>query len=87
MMRLTDSKTLDAPALRRGTPVRLATAVAGLWRVVDGAGVIIGHLEAVPHPYGVRYRARRFHAGARAFRDLGDFWSADDAVDCLRFGR
>jgi hypothetical protein len=76
-----------APPLRRGTPVRLATAASGLWRVIDARGRIIGHLEANPQHHGVRYRARRFHAASRVFRDLGEFWSADDAVDCLRFAR
>lgn len=75
------------PRLRPGTPVRLADATAGLWRVVDAHGRIIGHLQALTERQGVRYRARRFHAASHDFRELGDFWSADDAVDCLRFAR
>jgi hypothetical protein len=87
MLNLSEQTTVTAPALRRGTPVRLAAAAAGLWRVVDARGRIIGHLEASSQHQGVRYRARRFHTASRAFRDLGEFWSADDAVDCLRFAR
>jgi len=83
----TGSATYTAPRLRSGTPVRLAAAAPGLWRVIDGRGRIIGHLEARAERQGVRYRARRFHAASRTFRDLGEFWSADDAVDCLRLGR
>ncbi len=78
---------LAAPVLTRPAPVRLAAAASRLWRVVDGAGRVIGHVQAVAAPHGIRYRARRFHAASGAFRDLGDFWSADDAVDCLRFAR
>lgn len=87
MTGITEASTTITPTLRVGTPVRLMPAASGLWRVVDGKGRIIGHLETVAQRHGVRYRARRFHAAARAFRDLGDFWSADDAIDCLRFAR
>ena len=79
--------TSSPPRLRRGTPVRLARAAAGLWRVVSPQGRIIGHIEARAEQEGIRYRARRFHTESRAFRDLGTFWSADDAVECLRLGR
>ena len=78
---------VQPPILRSGTPVRLMSAAPSLWRVIDAGGRIIGHLEARAQSHGVRYRARRFHAASRSFRELGDFWSADDAVDCLRFAR
>ena len=84
---LIDSPTYPQPRLRVGTPVRLTAARAGLWRVIDARGRIIGHLEARAQHQGVRYRAQRFHAASHAFRDLGEFWSADDAVECLRLGR
>ena len=54
---------------------------------IDGSGRVIGHIQALAEAAGVRYRARRFHARSRAFRDLGEFWSAGDAIDCLRFAR
>ncbi|MBN9152865.1 MAG: hypothetical protein J0I44_05725 [Microbacterium sp.] len=79
--------SIQTPALRRGTPLQLLAVGNGRWRVMDAAGRIAGHLDALLDPRGVRYRARRYHPGSRAFRDLGDFWSADDAVDCLRFAR
>ncbi len=78
---------VDTPILRRGTPIRLHAVGNGRWRVLDATGRIVGHLDAVPELLGVRYRARRYHAPSRALRDVGDFWSADDAVDCLRFAR
>lgn len=87
MPSLLSSASIDAPQLRPETSERLSSAAPGLWRVTDGRGRIIGHLESVGSPPMTRYRARRYHAGSRAFRDLGDFWSADDAVECLRFAR
>ena len=77
----------SAPVLARGTGLRLADAAPSLWRVLDRTGLVLGHLQAVAVRGGVRFRARRFHPASGAFRDLGDFWSPDDAVDCLRFAR
>ncbi|MFB8386643.1 hypothetical protein ACFC3F_05815 [Microbacterium sp. NPDC055910] len=76
-----------APRPRRPTPLRLASAAPALWRVLDPTGRVIGHVQARNSTGGTRYRARRFHVGSRAFRDLGDFWSIDDALDCLRYTR
>ncbi|HET6300306.1 hypothetical protein [Microbacterium sp.] len=67
--------------------IRLVPAGPALWRVLDRSGRAIGHLQAVLKPEGVAWRARRFHRLTRELRDLGDFWSPDDAVDCLRFAR
>jgi hypothetical protein len=75
------------PLLHRAGSLHLTGAGPALWRVIDAGGRVIGHLQAFVDARGVRYRARRFHMATRAFRDLGDFWSADDAVDCLRFAR
>lgn len=81
-----DPSTITVPNIALAGSVQLAAAAPSLWRVVS-AGRIIGHLQALVDDAGVRYRARRFHAGSRAFRDLGDFWSAADAIECLRFAR
>lgn len=82
-----DDIRIDAPDLPPGAPVRLAGAAPSLWRVIDRSGRVIGHLQALAQGGGIRYRARRFHAATRAFLDLGEFWSVDDAIDCLRFAR
>ncbi|SFS06144.1 hypothetical protein SAMN04487846_2069 [Microbacterium sp. cf046] len=83
--------TLDAPAgaprLTRRRDLRLVEAGPALWRIVDRSGRAIGHIQVVGHDQGDRYRARRFHAATRAFRDLGEFWSADDAVECVALAR
>lgn len=75
------------PTFARPHAVRLAAAATGLWRVVDGVGRVIGHIQTLTSDGETRFRARRFHAPTRGFRDLGDFWSADDAIDCLVFSR
>lgn len=87
MSLVADIDHLETPAIPDGTSIRLAAAAPALWRVIDGSGRVIGHIQALADQAGVRYRARRFHAASRAFRDLGEFWSAGDAIDCLRFAR
>ncbi|GAA2013546.1 hypothetical protein [Microbacterium ulmi] len=86
MLTITSTPT-SPPVLQRPSQVRLVSAAPSLWRVIDGNGRVIGHLQVLSIGSERRFRARRFHAATRAFRDLGDFWSADDAVDCLRFTR
>ena len=82
-MTLTLDMTAGSPPLTRRSDVRLVSAAHALWRIVDGRGRVIGHLQAIGHGDGLRYVARRFHGPTRAFRDLGEFWSADDAVECV----
>lgn len=85
-MLLTLQSSSAAPNLTRAVDVRLVPAGPLLWRIVD-RGRAIGHLQAVREGADLRYRARRFHAPSRAFRDLGEFWSVDDAVECVIFAR
>ena len=87
MWESSDPKLESQPPLAADTPVRLTCAAPALWRVVDASGRVIGHLQASAQRQGVRYRARRFHTASRTFRELGEFWSADDAIECLRFAR
>ena len=86
-MRLTPERQIATPTPAPGVPVRLAPAAPSLWRVIDRGGRVIGHLQALTESSGIRYRARRFQATTRAFLELGEFWSADDAIDCIRFAR
>lgn len=81
------SENIPTPSIPSGVPLRLAAAAPALWRVIDQSGRVIGHLQAVVESRGTRFRARRFHAASRTFRDLGEFWNARDAIDCLRFAR
>jgi hypothetical protein len=87
MTTVIEARSSDAPTLTSDARVRLVTAAPSLWRVLDSGGIVIGHLQQVAHRGGIRFRARRFHRPSQAFRDIGEFWSADEAVECLRFAR
>lgn len=87
MSLVADINPIEAPALPAQAPVSLTAAAPALWRVNDRSGRVIGHIQALAEEAGLRYRARRYHPGTQAFRDLGEFWSAGDAIDCLRFAR
>lgn len=87
MKLFTELDSTASPSVPAGSGVRLASAAPSLWRVIDTRGRVIGHLQAIAGDAGIRYRARMFHTTSRAFRDLGEFWSAADAIDCLRFAR
>ncbi|RZI88536.1 MAG: hypothetical protein EOO67_13025 [Microbacterium sp.] len=82
-------------ALSTQTPA-LPGAVAGmlllsvgpaLWRVVDQAGRAVGHVQVDEEAGGRRYIARRFRVTERAFRDVGAFWTLQEAIECLRLSR
>lgn len=75
----------ELPRLAGGTPLRLTPAGPALWRVSNERGIIIGHLATRVSELGVRYVARRFQVSTAAFRELGEFWSPDDALQCLRY--
>ncbi len=66
---------------------RLLPVGPDLWRVVDADGRAIGHLGAHRSPRGLRWHARRFHVPSRQFRTVGAFWTAAEAVECLRLSR
>lgn len=85
MVTLVDSSPGVPALLRNG--VRLLPVGAGRWRVVTRNGVVAGHVEASGDGPARRFRARRFHAATRAFRDVGEFWSVEEAVECLRLYR
>ena len=74
-------------ALDRSLGVHAVHVAQGRWRIVDAAGRALGHVTTDASPAGIRYRAQRFHAPTRVFRDVGLFWSADDAIAALRYSR
>jgi hypothetical protein len=89
-----DIDIATAPALR----VRTARPVArsrgnlrvldvrdDLSRVTSADGSIVGYVDRVDLADGQAYRARRYIAAERRFVELPTVWSADDAVDCLRW--
>ncbi len=87
MTSILEPSAQSSPRLAPRTRERLVAAAPLLWRVIDPGGRVIGHLQQLADAGGIRFRARRFHPASHEFRDLGDFWSADDAVECLRFAR
>ena len=49
-------------------------------------GEALAQQGAALDPRGRRYRSKRLIALQKRFLPMGEFWSFDDAVDCLRFG-
>jgi len=52
----------------------------GLWRISRADGVVLGYVERA----GSQFRAKRMLQGAAGFSMVGEFWSADEAVEALR---
>jgi hypothetical protein len=87
------SSLLEVPGDRHATPetrprrgINLIRLHDDLWRVTRADGDVLGYVEGFDDPRGRRYRSKRFIVLQRRFVSLGEFWSFDDAVDCLRFG-
>jgi hypothetical protein len=72
-----------AVALDVATPgVRVTPLASGKWRVTSRSGGLLGLLE--PAESG-EYRAMRFSVRDRGYRMLGEFRTATDATDALRY--
>jgi hypothetical protein len=84
------STLLDEPAPAHGASARrginLVQLHDELWRVTRADGEVLGYVESFVEPRGRRYRSKRLITLQKRFLPLGEFWSFDDAVDCLRFG-
>ena len=76
---------VEIAAGTRGVVLRRVSARR--WRVLDRSGCVLGHLRAEEDPLGVRFHAERFDLTAARMRELGAFWSAREAVECLRYLR
>lgn len=87
---MTDTLTTPLPAGALAAPrlsstrEHLVRAADHLWRVQDRREHVLGHLRIVADPLGLRYRAERLHLPTGTFRQVGEFWRADDAVAALR---
>ncbi|TFD74756.1 hypothetical protein [Cryobacterium fucosi] len=70
---------------RAGTlrDLSLLPVADGLWRVVNGTGAVLGHIERSTDGTDERFAARRLLAATRTTA-LGTFWNIDDAADCFR---
>ncbi|WJL95732.1 hypothetical protein QSU92_00390 [Microbacterium sp. ET2] len=67
--------------------LRLVDAGARMWRVVDRAGRIVGHVRTSPDAEARQFHALRYSARLTRFFELGRFWTLDDAVSCLHYAR
>ncbi len=77
--------TMELPGVISG--MRMLRVGDALWRVVDREGRAVGHLTVRTDVRGRRFVARRFQVSSRTFRDIGEFWTPREAVDCLRLSR
>lgn len=78
-----DSTGIASPALVR-PGIALTRLHNDLWRVTRPAGDVLGYVESFPTPAGERYRAKRLVPRQGRFLVDGEFWSMNDAVECLR---
>lgn len=70
-------------ALDVATPgVQLTRLASGKWRVTNRSGGLLGMLEPIESG---GFRAMRFRVRDRGFRALGEFRTATDATDALRY--
>lgn len=56
-----------------------------LWRITRASGEVLGYVERVSTAAGHRFVAKRMLQRQRRFLPVGEFWSADDAMECFRF--
>jgi hypothetical protein len=73
------------PVTRSRGALRVLDVRDDLSRVTRADGAIVGYVDRLQVPGGQAYRARRYLAAERRFVELPTVWSADDAVDTLRW--
>jgi predicted methyltransferase len=79
-------RSAPLPTARSHGGLELVALHGGLTRVLHRDGGVIGYVETFEEPAGTRYRAKRMRPRAVGFSIVGEFWSADEALDALRFG-
>lgn len=79
--------------LDRAVPLPLASAHPGvtvlalhgrMWRAMLPDGAVLGYVEIIETPEGERYLSKRLRPRAQGFLPVGQFWTADEAIDSLR---
>lgn len=73
------------PLVRRRGQLRVLDVRDDLSRVMRDDGSIVGYIDRIDVAGGPAFRARRYISAERRFVELPTVWSADDAVDTLRF--
>jgi hypothetical protein len=80
--------------LDRAIPLPLASAHPGvtllalhsrMWRAMLPDGAVLGYVEIVETADGERFLSKRLRPRAQGFLPVGEFWSADEAIESLRF--
>ncbi len=80
--------------LERAIPLPLASVHPGvtvlalhgrMWRATRPDGAVLGYVEIVRTAEGERFFSKRLRPRAQGFLPVGEFWTADDAIDSLRF--
>jgi hypothetical protein len=80
--------THDSPLLPSSVSgLQLLPVRRDLWRVIDARGRALGHVLTRGTGPQRRYVAQRFRVAERAFRDVGAFWTLQEAIECLRLSR
>jgi hypothetical protein len=79
-------RSIPLPTSRAHRGLELVALHGGLTRVLRRDGGVIGYVEVLDDAAGTRYRAKRMRPRAAGFVIVGEFWSADEALDALRFG-
>lgn len=80
--------------LERAAPLPLTSAHRGvtvialhgrLWRATRVDGSVAGYIELIDRGGEDRFRSKRLRPRAQGFLEVGEFWSADEAVESLRW--
>jgi len=71
---------------KRSAGIDLVQLHDALWRITRPTGEVLGYVEKFSETAGDRYRAKRMIVTKNRFVSIGEFWSADDAVECFRLG-
>jgi hypothetical protein len=79
-------RSAPLPIGRAHAGLQLVALHGGLTRVLHRDGGVIGYVETLEEQGGTRFRAKRMRPRAAGFVVVGDFWTADEALDALRFG-
>ncbi len=72
-----------------GTRIRAGVATIqlhdDLWRITGSTGEVLGYVQRIDTAAGHRFVAKRMLARQRRFLPVGEFWTADDAMECFRY--
>ncbi len=77
-------RSAPLPTTRPHAGLELVALHGGLTRVLLRGGGVIGYVETIEDSSGIRYQAKRMRRAAAGFAVVGEFWSADEALDALR---